>query len=280
MSDQYNYQLLHWGIKVTDLKETLRFMVDILGMHILKHSEMDKGCSLNCNGPYDNPWSKTMIGYGEEEKNFVFEVAYNYGKHHYKLGNDTLYYAVSEDDVPTRALHRGIEVKTDEDGKFLKDPTGLKYVLVPEATPRVHYVAFAVSDLAASKAFYVDKLGLKVLEETADHVKIGVGKDQAQLLLIKSQSPINHEETASRLAIGAEQLEALYKKLTQELDPQSIRFKFQELSGLPLFIITDPDGYEICLADKKKYIENSKPEKGDALIDWDLREKKEAKVKA
>lgn len=40
-----------------------------------------------CNGPYDGKWSKTMVGYGPEDRNFVLELAYNYGVKAYAYGN-------------------------------------------------------------------------------------------------------------------------------------------------------------------------------------------------
>lgn len=36
--------------------------------------------------PYDNRWSKTMIGYGPESSHFVMELTYNYGVTSYDLG--------------------------------------------------------------------------------------------------------------------------------------------------------------------------------------------------
>lgn len=36
--------------------------------------------------PYDNRWSKTMIGYGPESTHFVLELTYNYGVKSYELG--------------------------------------------------------------------------------------------------------------------------------------------------------------------------------------------------
>ncbi len=43
--------------------------------------------SLFCS-PYDGKWSKSMIGYGPEDYNFVLELTYNYGIKHYTKGND------------------------------------------------------------------------------------------------------------------------------------------------------------------------------------------------
>ena len=38
--------------------------------------------------PYNGLWSKTMIGYGSEDDNFVIELTYNYEIGSYRSGND------------------------------------------------------------------------------------------------------------------------------------------------------------------------------------------------
>ena len=45
----------------------MTFFRDLLKMTPLRHEEFDEGCEAACNGPYDNKWSKTMIGYGPED---------------------------------------------------------------------------------------------------------------------------------------------------------------------------------------------------------------------
>lgn len=57
---------LHFVLKVGDRREFMSFLKDTLGMHVLRHEEFDSGCKATCNGPYQNKWSKTMIGYGPE----------------------------------------------------------------------------------------------------------------------------------------------------------------------------------------------------------------------
>ena len=46
---------------------------------MLRHEEFETGCEATCNGPYGGAWSKTMVGLGDENCNFVFELTYNYG---------------------------------------------------------------------------------------------------------------------------------------------------------------------------------------------------------
>lgn len=83
-----NGQLLHWVFKTSNLKtDVLDLYEGILGMHVLRHEEFSSGCDAQCNGPYARPWSKTMIGYGNESDSFVMELAFNYGIPGYKNGN-------------------------------------------------------------------------------------------------------------------------------------------------------------------------------------------------
>ncbi|CAF4764197.1 unnamed protein product, partial [Rotaria magnacalcarata] len=49
---------------------------------------MDFACAAQCNGDFVSPWSKTMVGYGNENSVFVFELNYNYDVEGYEYGND------------------------------------------------------------------------------------------------------------------------------------------------------------------------------------------------
>jgi len=60
-------------------------------MKILRHEEFNQGCEAQCNGAYNRPWSKTMIGFGPEKNHFALELTYNYGIKGYERGNDLKY---------------------------------------------------------------------------------------------------------------------------------------------------------------------------------------------
>ena len=89
-----NMRTLHWVTKVGNLKTSLRFLELVLGMRVLRHEEFESGCEATCNGPYGGAWSKTMVGLGNENSNFVFELTYNYGIDGYTKGNDVQYFAL------------------------------------------------------------------------------------------------------------------------------------------------------------------------------------------
>ncbi len=37
-------------------------------------------CEATCNGNFENAWSKTMVGLGDEKRYFALELVTNYGK--------------------------------------------------------------------------------------------------------------------------------------------------------------------------------------------------------
>lgn len=53
---------------------------------IKKFFQINDKLSYYNSSPYDNRWSKTMIGYGPESNHFVVELTYNYGVTSYDLG--------------------------------------------------------------------------------------------------------------------------------------------------------------------------------------------------
>jgi catechol 2,3-dioxygenase-like lactoylglutathione lyase family enzyme len=68
---------LHWVFKIGDLKKTLDFYEGSFGMHVHRHEEFASGCEATCNGPYGGSWSKTMVGYGQEDENYALELTAN-----------------------------------------------------------------------------------------------------------------------------------------------------------------------------------------------------------
>jgi len=78
---------LHWVNKISNLKKSVK-LLNTLGCRILRHEEFESGCEATCNGPYSGYWSKSMVGWENEDKSFVFEMTYNYGVDAYRRGND------------------------------------------------------------------------------------------------------------------------------------------------------------------------------------------------
>ena len=122
-----------------------------------------KGCEATCNGPYGGAWSKTMIGLGNENANFVFELTYNYGINGYESGNDVQYFALAMPEAVPRAIALGYPVEYAAGVPVIKGPDNFKYKIVePEAGREERFVAVGLrsSDLAATKAYWCGVLGM------------------------------------------------------------------------------------------------------------------------
>ena len=76
----------HYVIRTSDLKETLAFTSEVLGLSVLRHEENPTACPITCNGDYPVPWSKTMVGTKPENEAYALEITYNYGVDGYSKG--------------------------------------------------------------------------------------------------------------------------------------------------------------------------------------------------
>ena len=50
----------HWVLKIGNLKDSMTFFEQVLGLRVLRHEEFATGCEATCNGPYGGAWSKTV----------------------------------------------------------------------------------------------------------------------------------------------------------------------------------------------------------------------------
>ena len=93
-------RVLHWVIRVSNLEATTNFTTQCLGMVVLRHEENAEPCPLTCNGVFDTPWSKTMVGYGPENTHYALELTYNYGVESYEKGGGLQTFTINVEDGP------------------------------------------------------------------------------------------------------------------------------------------------------------------------------------
>jgi hypothetical protein len=134
----------------------LYFFEKVLGMRVLRHEEFESGCEATCNGPYGGAWSKTMVGYGPEDQNFVLELTYNYGIDGYEFGNDLQYVTLwCPHDAAEQARLAGFAVEQVRDGvSIIHGPDNYKYLIAPKSAERNEAfmaVALRVADLQRAK---------------------------------------------------------------------------------------------------------------------------------
>lgn len=123
-------RLLHTMIRVGDLKRSVDFYTNILGMRLLRTSENE-----------EYKYSLAFVGYSDESEGSVIELTYNWGVDSYDMGSAFGHLALGVDDVAAacdRIRQAGGKV-TREAGPvkggstiiaFVEDPDGYKIELI------------------------------------------------------------------------------------------------------------------------------------------------------
>ncbi|KKO49208.1 glyoxalase I [Arsukibacterium sp. MJ3] len=81
-------RMLHTMLRVGNLKKSIAFYTDILGMTLLRQSD---------NTEYK--YTLAFVGYGDESEHTVLELTYNWDTDSYDLGNAYGHIALEVDDV-------------------------------------------------------------------------------------------------------------------------------------------------------------------------------------
>merc|ERR1711915_740281 len=271
-------QALHWVFKVPSPRaETMKFYRDVLGMKVLRHEEFEKGCEAACNGPYDGKWSKTMVGYGPEDKYFVVELTYNYNVGSYKAGNDFQGITIQSSEVLERAKTVGWPIIEEKGRLILEAPGGYKFIILdlpqPVESDPVLSVAIAISNMTESVKYWSGLLKMKATSSTLNTTSLSYGgKKQASLVLVKQES-VEHEKAAGRIAfaIPGDQLEGLEQKIKSSgstIITPLISLDTPGKATVQVIILGDPDGHEICFFGAEAFWELSQVDpEGNRLLD-------------
>ncbi len=98
-------RILHTMIRVGDLKKSIQFYTEVLGMKLLRQKDYP-----------DGEFTLAFIGYGEESENTVIELTYNWGTESYDLGNGFGHIALEVDDV-----YKATEEIRNRGGNIIRD---------------------------------------------------------------------------------------------------------------------------------------------------------------
>lgn len=104
-------KILHTMIRVTDLENSLKFYIDVLGMKLLRKKDYPEG-----------KFTLAFVGFGEEKNHAVIELTYNWETHHYDLGNAFGHIAIGVDDV-----YETCERIRKAGGKITREPGPMKH---------------------------------------------------------------------------------------------------------------------------------------------------------
>ncbi|EDV95119.1 glyoxalase domain-containing protein 4 [Drosophila grimshawi] len=269
---------LHYVFKIGDRAKNAFFFRNILGMQVLRHEEFKEGCDAECNGPYDNRWSKTMVGYGPEQSHFVIELTYNYGVKSYEMGNDFGGITVHCKDILARAAQHSYPVGKQCESNVLTSPDGYKFYIV-DVTPTVanpdpvQQVELHVTNLSASLQYWNELLGMKIVSETKESAWLNYGEKQAKLRLTHLTDPLDRAKAYGRIAfaIPASTQKPLFESVQNAggtILKSLITLDTPGKASVTVIILADPDGHEICFVDEEGFSQLSQVEPdGNARLD-------------
>jgi len=236
----------HWVLRTTDVKANLRFLTKIFGMKVLRHEEFEKPCAITCNGDFETPWSKTMIGYGPEDEGYCLELTYNYGVSDYEPGTGLAHIAVAVAN-PEEALKTAADMGYTVDADIITGPDGYKFRVLPkedEDADPFRYIALKVGDLDKAARFYCETCGMDEVDAVPDCPIFSKGAKVVRypqqlplvLFLDKDSAPpqITQWEGRHAIAIPGKALRAIYKRIIDSQGAHgSVLHHIREFNELP-----------------------------------------------
>jgi lactoylglutathione lyase len=123
-------RILHTMLRVGDMKRSVRFYTELLGMKLLRTTDRP-----------EQKYSLAFVGYHSEETSAVIELTYNYGVDKYELGGAYGHIAIGLADIKAvcEKVRSGGGKVTREPGPvkggtsviaFVEDPDGYKIELI------------------------------------------------------------------------------------------------------------------------------------------------------
>ncbi|KAF8357623.1 glod-4, partial [Pristionchus pacificus] len=259
---------LHYVIKIGDRKKSYEFYVGTLGMKILRHEEFGEGCEAECNGPYNGKWSKTMVGYGEEDNHFVVEMTYNYEIGAYTKGDDLHGLYVDNKEVFDQLASNGASCWDEDNRLRLRDPDGHSIFVggeTPIGKPSISRVALNVNDIEKSIAFWSGLLNMKVESKEERRAVLSYQKKgRPWVLQLNSMGKTVNRATAyGRTAFACTTdklapLEAAVKSGGGTILKPLVSLGTPGKATVHVVILADPDGHEICFVGEEAFKELSK----------------------
>eukprot|EP01043_Picozoa_sp_COSAG02_P048548 COSAG02_NODE_4779_length_4988_cov_1.897116_5_plen_370_part_00 len=224
-SDVLTARPAHYVQRSGDLLTSLSFLAE-LGFRVLRHEENEQACPITCNGAFENPWSKTMVGTLTEDKAYALELTHNYGVAQYDSGRhrSLVNFGVVVTDPPTVAqaagqlgyftaplppvagLQTGWQDAALASTMLVIGPDDYYYTLMAGSgtepagiSPRFHHVSLRVSSLQHSLLFYTELLGMQQLPDAISEDARAVGVATACLL---EGRPQGYADSVMSTAVG------------------------------------------------------------------------------
>jgi len=257
---------IHFVIRSFDLEKTLNFLKTVFGMKVLRHEENNTPCQISCNGPYNNAWSKTMIGYEKEDVSYCLEVTYNYptwdGEVTYTSDDSIQFFAIGVSDIES-TITSATTLSYEVHHGIIVGPDGYKYKPLSKPTDRVEPflgVRLRVSSVEVTKDFYTSVIGMVVIENYPTFGELGKDVKSVCLSFASNHCLYEYIEDSSkgpitvssgwqgRNALGVSNVGVVYDKFKAKNGVvHHEKRPLREEPLMEIFIAKDFDGYEICI---------------------------------
>jgi len=214
--------------------------------------KFSEGCKATCNGAFDNRWSKSMVGFGSEDRDFVFEIVYNYGvDKQYTHGTD--FKSVS------------INTKSEKLNSPFPYQTEIEY---NSQSNQVSKINLNCSNLENTIKFWKDFLHLPI-DSNQSNPSFKLSNIEYNFTQV---SDFNRAESAGRTAFSAprkylEEIQSKGKPLGY-IHTDLVALDTPGKATVEVVILQDPDGHEVCIVGDEAFKELSvKDEEADKLYE-------------
>jgi len=263
MASSISGRALHHVFKIGNRAATMDFYRNILGMKVLRHEEFTETCEAQCNGPYDNRWSKTMLGYGDESTHFIMELTYNYGVKSYKLGNEFGGVTIKSKQVVYNAMSKSYPFEQQADGTLLmRAPDGYKFFIIDEMTvdneDPIKFITYNVSNLVESIHYWNGLLNMKIIRQDDTSALLSYNDGKFGILFAQISEPIDRAQAFGRIAFAVPHalqpsIDELIQQNEKTILTPLVTLDTPGKASVRVIILADPNGHEICFVDDEAF---------------------------
>lgn len=231
----------------------------------MRHEEFTETCEAKCNGPYDNRWSKTMVGYGDESTHFVIELTYNYGVKSYKWGNEFGGVTIKSKDVIERVKSNKYPFEDQSDGILIRAPDGYKFFIINQNVNAnedpISNIIYNVSNLNETINYWHGILNMNIVKKEEKSALLSYN-GKFGILFAQIDEPIDRAEAFGRIAFGVPydtqpSIDALIKEKNQKILTDLVSLDTPGKATVRVIILADPTGHEICFVDEEGFTQLS-----------------------
>lgn len=229
----------------------------------MRHEEFSEAaCEAKCNGAYDNRWSKTMCGYGDESTHFVIELTYNYGVKSYNWGNDFGGVTIKSRDVFQNIKNNNYPFEEQKDEIIVRAPDGYKFFILNQDVgagedPIVNII-YNVSNLEETIKYWHGILNMAIIKKDEKTALLSYNGGKFGILFSVIDEPIDRAEAFGRIAFAVPydtqpSIDALIRKNNQKVLIDLVSLDTPGKATVRVIILQDPTGHEICFVDDEGF---------------------------